>query len=332
MDTLAQPRPPSSRAGPESHFFISYCRDDFEYVERLINHLQRFDVPLWLDKRMEWGVQRFPQEIHRRLTSSLAVIVIMSPKSEISRWVELEVLEGQRHDRDFFPILLAGERFFLLASTNYFDARDGGLPSEREIRQLQNIRDAHMRGAGKAPPVILPPPAQRPPTRMVHDSGDDSMRKLRSFLADGEIEHADILTTSLLLEAVGRLGNGWMRRADGKKVPFDLLAGIDSVWSTFSHGSQGFWAQLALHPSPPLGVPAGNYRDFTMLQLALGWKATLRDTTPRYGTFVKPSGYPTWFFPTLRNPQLERFDGWHDPWWTTVMAVHLQLRRWRGKA
>jgi len=318
----------------ESQFFVSYCREDFKYVERLTDHLRGFGIPLWLDRHMEWGVQRFPREIRRRLTTALAVIVIMSPESEASRWVEIEVLEGQRYDRDFFPILLAGERFFLLASTKFFDARGGKgglLPSEREIRQLQRVRDAHAKGAGPVPPVVLSPPVRGPTSPLTRHGADDSIRKLRTFLGEGEIAYADILTTSILLSAVGRLENGWMRRADGRHLPFDLLASVDAAWSAFSRGTQGFAAQLALHGTQPQSGPAGHYRDFNMLGLALGWKQTLRDVTPRYGEFFKPVGYPTGFFPTLRNPQLERFDGWHDPWLTTVMAVHLQLRRWAGR-
>ena len=259
---------------------------------------------------------------------ALAVIVVMSPAAEASEWVEREVLEGQRHDRDFLPILLTGERLFLLASSHYFDARDGALPGGREIRQLRRILDARLTGAGQGPSLVLPAPVERPPAPVAYIPADVSLRKLRSFLVEEEIEHADILTTSLILEAVGRAGSGWIRRDDGQNLPFDLLADIDAAWSEFSHGAQGFRAQLSLHPSPG-GAPA-----FSTLALSLGWRSTRRDTMPKYGKygeFVTPADHPIGFFPTLRNPQLERYEAWHDKWRMTVMAVHLQLRRWRGQ-
>ncbi|MEU6371162.1 toll/interleukin-1 receptor domain-containing protein [Streptomyces sp. NPDC046931] len=315
----------------DASFFISYARQDVAYVSRLAEHLQGFGLPLWFDLHMAWG-SRYPEEIRLRLSEALGIIVVMSPGADASEWVEREILEGQRNDRDFLPILLAGERLFLLASSHYFDARDGALPGEREIRQLRAICDARTTGVEAGPALVLRPPVQPPPPPPVRPSPDRALLKLTSCLEEGQVEHADILTTSLLLEAVGRLGSGWMRRADGKRLPVALLDRIDLAWSTFSQGAMGFRAQLHKCPSPPPGAPAGSQRDFSLLALSLGWKAERRDTTPRYGEFVRPVGHPPGFFPTLRNPQLERHVSWHDQWVETVMAVHVRLRTWGGHA
>ncbi len=139
---------------PSPCFFISYAHDDAAYVHRLADHLHGFDLPMWRDTDLAWG-SRYPQEIRRRLARALGVIVVMSPAAEASEWVEREVLEGQQHDREFLPILLRGKRLFLLASSQYFDARDGALPGDREIRQLQSIRDASSAGDGHGPPHVL---------------------------------------------------------------------------------------------------------------------------------------------------------------------------------
>ena len=250
----------------------------------------------------------------------------MSPAAAASEWVEREILEGQRYDREFLPILLSGDRFFLLAASQYFDARQGQLPGDLEIRQLQRLLDAAAAGAAPGPALDLGAHAGRtsPPARI---SSTVLLGKLGPLLAEGRVEHADILTTSLLLDTAGRVSNGWLRRADGRNVPFGLLAGIDALWSRFSHGTYGFRAQLALHSSQPPGSPAGGQRDFSALALSLGWKSSPRDTTPRYGEFVKSANQPAGFFPTLRNPQLEGRESWHDLWMETVMAVHIQLRK-----
>jgi hypothetical protein len=160
---------------------------------------------------------------------------------------------------------------------------------------------------------------------------EDSMRKLRSLLSEGDFGHADILTSSLLLESVQRLEAGWMRRrADGAKLSLDLLADVDALWSKFSGGAQGFEVQLGRYSGPLDGVPAGTERDFSGLAQAFGWKSSRRDTTPRYGELVGASEPPAGFFPTLRNPQTERYLSWHDQWVETVMAVHLRLRMRNG--
>ncbi|SRR6266536_3860571 len=120
-------------------FFISYANEDAAYVARLAGHLHEFGLPLWFDAHLKWGSQ-FPQEIRDQIMHAPGIIVVMSPAAEASEWVEREILEGQRHDRGFLPILLRGERLFLLASSQYFDARDGALPGEGEIRQLRPDR------------------------------------------------------------------------------------------------------------------------------------------------------------------------------------------------
>lgn len=311
-------------------FFISYAHEDAAYVGRLASHLRGFDLPLWFDGDGKIGA-RFTQEIRERIRSAFAVIVVMSPDAEASEWVEREILEGQLRGRDFVPILLKGERLFLLACSTYFDARDGALPDERVIRLLRDIRDARGTDTGQRPPLMLSAPAERLLVRTAHIPLDVSLQKLWTFLEEEQIGHADILTTSLLLQSVGRLDYGWMRPPDGKNLSFGLLADIDAVWSKFSRGAQGFRAQLSLHRRHPDGAPAGRQRDFTMLALSVGWKSTRRNTMPRYEEFVTAKSYPVGFFPTLRNPQVERRQGWHDRWVATVMAVHLQLRQWKGQ-
>lgn len=314
----------------DSSFFISYAHADAAYVAKLADRLAAAGLPVWFDDHLAWG-SRFPFEIQRRIMDALAIIVIMSPDAQASKWVELEILEGQRHDREFLPVLLAGERLFLLASSHYLDARDGSLPGDREIRLLKDLRDAWRSGTDQRPSLLLPAPALQFEVPTVRVPTDVSLHKLWSFLEEGQLEHADILTTSLLLEAVDRLDPGWMRRGDTASLPTGLLAEIDSGWSMLSQGVHGFGAQLARYPAPPAGAPPGGDRDFFALARALGWRDGRRHAMPRYGKFVAgPAEYPVGFFPTLRNPQREQYQGWPDSWRQTVMAVHLQLRRSGG--
>jgi hypothetical protein len=308
-------------------FFISYSRKDLSYVARLVRHLRKFGLPVWFDGDLRVGT-RFSREIRQRIMHALGVIVVMSRAAEASEWVEKEILEAQHHSRNFVPILLEGNRLFLLASSHYFDARNERLPDDNLIRQLRDIcnaarMDTHSRSSF-APSAPVEPPA----ARTVHIPTGVSLQKLCTFLKEGEIEHADIFTTSLLLDSVRRLDSGWMRRVDGDSLPFSLLTDIDEVWSKFSHGTQGFRAQLSLHRHPPNGAPAGGQRDFTMLALSAGWKNAPHDTMPGYQTFVATRERRTGFFPTLRNPQIEQYKRWHDQWVETVMAVHLRLRTW----
>ena len=119
---------------------------------------------------------------------------------------------------------------------------------------------------------------------------------------------------------------GWLRSSDGLLLPVTLLAGVDRAWAGASGGRFGFGAQLARHDRPPSRTPAGGGSDFFALAAALGWGDG--DTpTPRYPRFSLRDQYPSGFFPTLRNPQWEWHQTWHDEWMETVMSVHLRLRR-----
>lgn len=328
--------------GSDASFFVTYAHEDSAYVVTLVDHLRRFGVPVWHDADMQWG-DRFTDEIRKRISNALGMIAIMSPAAQESDWVEREILEGQRHDREFLPVLLRGARLFLLASSHYFDARNGTLPGEREIRQLRRIRHAREAGAERPAPSLTLPPLRAEPPRMEQirvavpvarptapESPPVNWRRIPATLAEGLFEHADILTTQLLLEAAGRLGDGWLRRSDGDKLPFSLLHDIDAIWSEHSTGAQGFLAQLAMHGAPPAGTPAGRQGDFTGLAMAVGWQATRRNAIPTYGTFVGQLDAGRGFFPTLRNPQLERHSSWYFKWLETVMSVHLRLRQWGG--
>jgi hypothetical protein len=311
-------------------FFISYSHEDIDYTKRLAAHLHESGLPAWHDSELNWG-DRYSQKIAERIRRALGVIVVMSPAAAESEWVEREILEGQHYNRAFLPVLLAGERFFLLAATSYFDARLGGMPGDREMRRLRELVDAAAPGGRPVPLHDWGRVAQGNVAAGRQDT-DALLRKLHSFLAAGRVEHADIFTTSMLTSAAGRIGSGWLRREDGSRLRSGLLAGIDLIWSEFSGGGHGFRAQLARHAGPPPEARPGDHRDLTALAISLGWRSPAGGATPRYGDFVRPTAgtWPSGFFPTLRNPQLEQRQGWPDRWRETVMAVHLRLRDWGG--
>lgn len=318
---------PTESATPA--FVVTYAREDSGYGNRLAAWLTGFGLPVWSIADLEWG-SRFIEEIRRRLCDALAVIVLMSPAAEESEDVEREILEGQRHDREFFPVLLRGERNFLLASSWSFDARDGALPGFHELRRLQDIYHRRLTGAPAGPAAPVARPSGRPATRYAPPAGD-TLSKLRSYLAEQELAHADILTTSLVLEAVDRTGSGWLRAGDGPRLPVQLLAAVDEVWSEYTGGSCGFRRQRQMYE-------LGYERDFKNLALEYGWSDRRgsgpqfgeRPAVERYSGFVDRAAGRPGFFPTLRNPQDERYPRWYDRWRKTVVAVHLRLRAWGG--
>jgi hypothetical protein len=310
-------------------FFISYAHDDLHYVKRLAAHLRESGVPTWFDADLRWG-DRWPQRLSEQIQQTTGMIVVMSSAAADSEWVEREILEGQHYNRPFRPILLEGQRLFLLNATQFFDARMGNLPGPREIRELHQLLGPAQAGPRSAALVDWGQATRGSDTVAAGQDTNELLAKLHSFLTASRFEHADILTTSMVLNSAGRSEQGWLHEVDGALLVPGLIAGIDRIWSGSTRGTQGFRAQLALHNAPPPGVKPGRDRDFTALARSVGWRGPQPGAMPLYTDFVRPKAgsWPPGFFPTLRNPQLELRQGWYDRWVRTVMAVHLRLRIW----
>ncbi|MEV4508271.1 TIR domain-containing protein [Dactylosporangium sp. NPDC049525] len=323
---LDQVRPaPPPAAPPPASFVVVYAGADAGYGGRLVSWLSEAHLPVWSIARLTWGSE-YTREIRDRIRHSIALVVLMSPAAEESPDVTREILDGQRHDRIVFPVLIQGAPNFLLASTWYVDARDGALPGPAQLRTLQRVYRDH--AAGRV--AQLPPPRQPAVTAARTPTGLE-LARLRASLADGELEHADLLTTNLVLAAAGRLGYGWLPETAGADLPAQLLRDIDTAWAESTAGRQGFGRQRQLYR---LQHEFGG--DFAVLATAYGWRPRPdgrptygeQPATPKYGRFVRPDSPPPGFFPTLRNPQAEHYPGWHARWRKTVLAVHRQLRSW----
>ena len=323
---VAGPPPYAERAA----FVICHAPADAGYAARLGDRLCAAGLPVWSVADLLPGDDPV-RVVAQRLGDALAVVVLMSPQSQASDEVTRMVLEGQQRSRPFFPILLRGERHYLLAATSYVDARTADLPTARELAVLQRLHERHL--AQDADPMAPVPVADVPATTGAPVTSVPvtripvavALRGLAGRLEAAEFEHADLVTTALLLEAAGRLADGWMRRRDARDLSDDVLAGVDQLWTRFSGGRHGFSVQRALVP-----VLGTRHADFLRLSVSLGWRTTTADPVPIYRDFVRAGAERPGFFPTLRNPQTEKYLDWYDQWVQTALAVHLRLRTGQG--
>ena len=84
--------------------FISYSRRDLAFVEKLAADLKEAGLDVWYDlSGLEVG-SRFQREIVSALQVSQYVIVVLSPDSIVSEWVEREYLYLTRSQIAFFEI------------------------------------------------------------------------------------------------------------------------------------------------------------------------------------------------------------------------------------
>jgi formylglycine-generating enzyme required for sulfatase activity len=138
-----------------SHIFISYSHLDKAYAHKLHRYLLEQGFDAWIDDRIDYG-SRWPREIEKRLNESLAFILIMSPNSYESEWVQNELSLARQLHKPIFPLLLKGDVWWHLQTTQYVDVKDGKLPPTRFFVQLAEVAPRD------------------------HDSSEDELEELRS--------------------------------------------------------------------------------------------------------------------------------------------------------
>lgn len=115
-----------------AHIFISYSRKNQPYARRIADDLLTRGFDVWIDDRIDFGDDWWSQ-IVRSIRDCAAFVVLMTPESDQSRWVQREVSIADELDKPIFPILLEGElvnstNWMLFVRTQYVDIRDGTLP------------------------------------------------------------------------------------------------------------------------------------------------------------------------------------------------------------
>lgn len=121
-----------------SHIFISYSRKDQSYARKLAENLRQRGFNIWIDDRIDYG-ERWLLTIVKAIENCAAFVVIMSPDSENSEWVEREILLAQREKKPIFPVLLAGREFALLITIQFADVRDNSFPKDDFYEHLRHV-------------------------------------------------------------------------------------------------------------------------------------------------------------------------------------------------
>jgi len=98
------------------HLFISYSKKDIAFARHLRQRLEAQGFAVSIDEQILDPGERWWREIEKSITAADAVIVVMSPNSAASDWVERELLYAERLRKPIFPVLLAGESWSRLAN------------------------------------------------------------------------------------------------------------------------------------------------------------------------------------------------------------------------
>src|ERR671924_251579 len=131
--------------------FISYSRKDIGFVRKLAGDLENAGYDVWWDLTDLRGGDDWPRVIPAAIEASQFVIVVLSPNSAISDWVEKEYTQALGLRKKIIPIMLTTSRVpFALNTINYVDFR-----SDDYAANLNNLLNA-LGYTGERPVVPSP--------------------------------------------------------------------------------------------------------------------------------------------------------------------------------
>ena len=146
------------------HTFISYSRQDQAYARRLADWLRGRGIEPWLDDRIDFG-DRWWKTIVKAIKECAAFLVVMTPESDQSEWVEKEVLLALKENKLIIPLLVRGQAFPLLIGTQPVDVTKGQMPPHGLIDRLGRKPSEERPLAGGSSSTVTqaePTTAQRP--------------------------------------------------------------------------------------------------------------------------------------------------------------------------
>lgn len=126
-----------------AHVFISYSKQNKEYARRLVNTLRDQGFDVWIDDRELRASADWWRSIVLALRNCGAFIVIMTPQSDNSDWVQREVTLALKYDKPIFPLWLDGSidtpNWEVFVRTQYADVRGSKMPEEKYFAALAEV-------------------------------------------------------------------------------------------------------------------------------------------------------------------------------------------------
>jgi len=116
------------------HVFISYAHADSAFADRLVDDLERANIPCWIDRLgLQPGTPDWEQAIREAIADAFAVLLIASPASRQALAVQGELVLASGSACHVIPLWAAGDRWeesvaLTLIRTQYIDCRGERYP------------------------------------------------------------------------------------------------------------------------------------------------------------------------------------------------------------
>src|SRR5512138_216437 len=132
--------------------FISYSRKDIDFVRKLAEDLDKAGYDVWWDLTDLQGGDDWPRAIPAAIEASQYFVIVLSPNSAASDWVEKEYTHALSLRRKVIPVLLQPSNIpFALNTINYVD-----FTSDDYVASFNHLLNAL--GHTGERPVVVPPP------------------------------------------------------------------------------------------------------------------------------------------------------------------------------
>lgn len=156
-----------------SQVFISYAREDKEFVDRLVRDLEAEKFDVWIDRDDIRAGEGWVGAISKAIGDCAAFIIVMSSYSVNSKTVERELFLADQYDKHILPLfvqtsVLSPNLKLLLGARQWIDFEGGDY-----ARATRMVLDALRQGPqpfSKSGPVDgpeNPPPPHQPPLAQV---------------------------------------------------------------------------------------------------------------------------------------------------------------------
>lgn len=122
--------------GTWRHVFVSYNRDDRDYVTKLADWLEGHGVKVWFDHDIDYGA-KWEAEIQEKLESSAVVLVVMSTSARMSNWVGREIDQAKQRQIPILPLLLEADGIVdRVADLQFENVTGGKMPGLRYSQKI----------------------------------------------------------------------------------------------------------------------------------------------------------------------------------------------------
>jgi hypothetical protein len=107
--------------------FLSYSRKNAEQMRRIRTDLRAAGLNVWTDENLSIGTPSWKRFVEAAIRDSHSLILLMTPDSKASEWVERELNAAKTLNKPIFPLLLRGKEKdsipFMLNGAQYLDIR-----------------------------------------------------------------------------------------------------------------------------------------------------------------------------------------------------------------